>query len=169
MDDTEPARTFLLRLLRQGELAVSRGETRLASRAWTSDGIAPEAIDACHRLLVEARRGGAVELVFGKGFQAHVVQRVRVADAGRLAAFLGEPRYAVRLAAMDAALADVVVGESRGWRMCSTNAASAGHGAKRRTDCSQATPKQRGKRCKSCAPSPRIATGDGTRGASSSK
>jgi hypothetical protein len=110
MDDTEPARTFLLRLLRQTELATCRGETRLASRAWTGEGIAPDALDACHRLLTEARRGGAVELVFGKGFQAHVIQRVRIADADRLAAFLGEPRYAVRLAAMDAALADVVAG-----------------------------------------------------------
>ena len=110
MDDTEPARAFLLRLLRQAELAASRGETGLASRAWAGGGIAPDALDACHRLLVEAQRGGAVELVFGKGFQAHVVQRIRVADADRLAAFLGEPRYAVRLAAMDAALADVVAG-----------------------------------------------------------
>jgi hypothetical protein len=110
MDDAGPARTFLLRLLRQAELAAGRGETAAASRTWTADGIAPEAIDGCHRLLREAQRGGAVELVFGKGFQAHVVQRVRLADADRLAAFLGEPRYAVRLAAMNAAPADIVAG-----------------------------------------------------------
>ena len=45
-----------MRLLRQAELAASRGETRLASRAWTSDGILPDALDACHRLVTETRR-----------------------------------------------------------------------------------------------------------------
>jgi len=110
MDDTQHARTFLLRLLRQAELAASRARTGPALKTWTGDGITPDALDACHKLLVEARRGGAVDLIFGKGFQAHVVRRVGVADADRLAAFLGEPRYAVRLSAMDAALADVVAG-----------------------------------------------------------
>jgi hypothetical protein len=108
MDGAETARAFLLRLFRQAELAVSRGETGVASRAWNEDAVAPEAIDPSHRLLTEACRGGAVELEFGKGFRAHVIRRVRVADIGRLASFLGERRYPERLAAMDAALADVV-------------------------------------------------------------
>ena len=108
MDVTEPARAFLLRLLRQAELAAGRGKAGAASKTWTGDSIAPDALDANHRLLTEAERSGAVKLECGKGFQAHIIRRVHVADADRLAAFLGEPRYAVRLAEMEGALADVV-------------------------------------------------------------